>query len=125
LLQLYTLRGHHGYCVGARECEWDGFPSSQFGQLNSPKRNTLETAFSFFKLPLKFSDKRRKSKDTFQGKTGANRRRSPLGRSGRADRPTLLHGPVRSHFPRTPFISHCQPMTKSWLGKTSRETPEK
>jgi hypothetical protein len=41
---------------------WDGFSSSQFGQLNSPKRNTLETAFSFFKLPLKFSDQRRKLK---------------------------------------------------------------
>jgi hypothetical protein len=27
---------------------WDGFPSSHLGQLNSPKRNTLETVFSFF-----------------------------------------------------------------------------
>jgi hypothetical protein len=41
---------------------WDGFPSSQFGQINSPKRKTLETSFSLFKLPLKFSDRRRKSK---------------------------------------------------------------
>jgi hypothetical protein len=41
---------------------WDGFPSSHLGQLNSPKRNILETAFSIFKLPLKFSDQRRKSK---------------------------------------------------------------
>jgi hypothetical protein len=41
---------------------WDGFPSSQFGQINSLKRNTLETTFSLFKLPLKFLDQRRKSK---------------------------------------------------------------
>jgi hypothetical protein len=26
LLQLYTLRGHHGYCVGARECEMGWIP---------------------------------------------------------------------------------------------------
>jgi hypothetical protein len=40
----------------------DGFPSSQLSQLNSPKRNALETAFSFFKLSLEFSDQRRMSK---------------------------------------------------------------
>jgi hypothetical protein len=55
---------------------WDGFPSSQFGQLNSPKRNTLETAFSLFKLPLKFSDQRRKSKRSILGK---NRGKPPPG----------------------------------------------
>jgi hypothetical protein len=49
---------------------WDGFSSSHLGQLNSPKRNTLETAFSFFKLPLKFFDQRRKSKRRVPGKTG-------------------------------------------------------
>jgi hypothetical protein len=47
---------------------WDGFPSSQFGQINSLKRNTLETSFSLFKLPLKFSDQRRKSKRSISGK---------------------------------------------------------
>jgi hypothetical protein len=47
---------------------WDGFPISHLGQLNSLKRNTLETAFSFFKLPLEFSDQRRKSKRHVLGK---------------------------------------------------------
>jgi hypothetical protein len=61
---------------------WDGFPSSQFGQLNSPKRNTLETAFSFFKLPLKFSDQRRKSKRHVPGKNQGEPPPAPLGRSG-------------------------------------------
>jgi hypothetical protein len=51
-----------------KNARWDGFPSSQFGQINSPKRNTLETAFSLFKLPLKFSDQRRKSKRSIPGK---------------------------------------------------------
>jgi hypothetical protein len=31
-----------------KNASWDGFPSSHLGQLNSPKRNTLETVFSFF-----------------------------------------------------------------------------
>jgi hypothetical protein len=55
---------------------WDGFPSSQFDQINSPKRNALETAFSLFKLPLKFSDKRRKSK---MSESGKNRGEPPPG----------------------------------------------
>jgi hypothetical protein len=46
---------------------WDGFPSSQFGQINNLKRNTLETAFSLFKLPLKLSNQRRKSKRSIPG----------------------------------------------------------
>jgi hypothetical protein len=58
---------------------WDGFLSSQFGQINSSKRKTLGTSFSLFKLPLKFSDQRRKS---FRGETGANRRRDPTGLAG-------------------------------------------
>jgi hypothetical protein len=51
-----------------KNARWDGFPSSQFGQINSPKRNTLETAFSLFKLPLKFVDQQRKSKRSIPGK---------------------------------------------------------
>jgi hypothetical protein len=104
---------------------WDGFPSSQFGQLNSSKRSTLETTFSFFKLPLKFSDQRRKSKGRVPGKNRGRTAAGPLGRLDRAGRPTLLRGPVRASFPCTPFISHFQPMRKRWPGKTSRETPEK
>jgi hypothetical protein len=103
---------------------WDGFPSSQFGQLNSPKRNALETTFSFFKLPLKFSDQRKKSKRHIPGKN----RGEPSGPPGPVGpgRPAhLLRGQVRSRFPCSPFISHFQPMRKRWLGKTSRETPEK
>jgi hypothetical protein len=33
-----------------KNATWDGFPSTQFGQINSLKRNSLETAFSLFKL---------------------------------------------------------------------------
>jgi hypothetical protein len=77
---------------------WDGFPSSQFGQLNSLKRNTLETAFSLFKLPLKFSDQRKKSKRSESGKTEANRRQGPtrpVG-PGRPAHPAFGAGPVPS-----------------------------
>jgi hypothetical protein len=50
-----------------KNARWDGFPRSQFGQIYSPKRNTLEIAFSLFKLPLKFSDRRRKLKRSIPG----------------------------------------------------------
>jgi hypothetical protein len=53
-----------------KDASWDGFPSSHLGPLNSLKRNTLETFFSFFKLPLKFSDQRRKSKTRAPEETG-------------------------------------------------------
>jgi hypothetical protein len=107
------------------KARWDGFPSSQFGQLNSLKRNTLETAFSFFKLPLKFSDQRRNSKRHVPVKNRGEPLPGLPGRSDRAGWPTLLRVPVRTRFPCTPFISHFQPMRKSWPGKTSRETLEK
>jgi hypothetical protein len=68
---------------------WDGFPSSQFGQINSPKRNALEATFSLFKLPLKFSDQRSKSKRSELGKN----RGEPL------PGPTGLVGPGRSAHP--------------------------
>jgi hypothetical protein len=45
-----------------KNARWDGFPSSQFDKINSPKKNALEAASSLFKLPLTFSDQRRKSK---------------------------------------------------------------
>jgi hypothetical protein len=75
---------------------WDGFPSSQFGQLNSPKRNALETAFSFFKLPLKFSDQRRKSKRHVLGKNWCKPPLAPPGpvRPGRPAHPAPWAGPV-------------------------------
>jgi hypothetical protein len=59
-----------------KNARWDGFPSSQFGQINSPKRNTLETAFFLFKLPLTFSDQRRKLK---RNESGKNRGEPPPG----------------------------------------------
>jgi hypothetical protein len=76
---------------------WDGFPSSQFGQINSLKRNALEAAFSLFKLPLKFSNQRRKSKMSKLGKTEANRRWNPTGPvgPGRPAHPALGVGLVR------------------------------
>jgi hypothetical protein len=61
---------------------WDGFPSSHLGQLNSMKRNTLETALSFFKLPLKFSDQRRKSKSRVPVETGGEPPPGPPGPVG-------------------------------------------
>jgi hypothetical protein len=76
----YTLFGDIMAAVWVQEnARWDGFPSSQFGQLNSPKRNALEIAFSFFKLPLKFSDQRRKLKRHVPGK---NRGELPPGPPG-------------------------------------------
>jgi hypothetical protein len=77
-----------------KNARWDGFSSSQFGQINSLKRNTLETAFSLFKLPLKFSNQRRKSKRSESGKN----RGEPLPGPHWAGRPTLFRGPVRSRL---------------------------
>jgi hypothetical protein len=108
-----------------KNARWDGFPSSQFGQINSLKMNTLETAFSLFKLPLKFPDQRRKLKRSILGK---NRGEPPLGppwagQTGPPAHPVPGAGPVPFSVYR-PF-SHSQPMRKSWPGKTSRETLEK
>jgi hypothetical protein len=101
----YTLFGDIMAAAWVQEnARWDGFPSSQFGQLNSPKRSTLERTFSFFKLPLKFSDQRRKSKTHVLGITGGEPLPGPLGRSDLAGRPTLLRGSVRSRFPCTPLF---------------------
>jgi hypothetical protein len=71
---------------------WDGFPSSHLGQLNSSKRNTLETVFSFFKLPSKISDQRSKSKMHVQGKNrGRTAARAPwAGRTGLAGLPRFV-----------------------------------
>jgi hypothetical protein len=85
-----TLFGNVMAAVWVQEnVRWDGFPSSHLGQLNSPKRNTIETAFSFFKLLLKFSDQRRKSKRRVPGKNrGRTAARAPrAGQIGPADLP--------------------------------------
>jgi hypothetical protein len=88
---------------------WDGFPSSQFRQINSPKRKTLGTSLSLFKLPLKFSDRRRKLK---RSKSGKNRGESPLGprwagRTGPTGPPCLgdRFGPVSRVPPFFLFLS--------------------
>jgi hypothetical protein len=82
---------------------WDGFPSSQFGQLNSLKRNTLETAFSFFKLPLKFFDQRRKSKSRVPEETGGEPPPGPPVPVGQ-DRPACLGSQASSvRFSVYPF----------------------
>jgi hypothetical protein len=68
---------------------WDRFLSS-LGQLKNPKRNTLETAFSFFfKLPLKLSDQRRKSKSRVPEETGGEPPPGPPG-TVRPGRPACL-----------------------------------
>jgi hypothetical protein len=104
---------------------WDGFPSSQFGQLNSPKRNTLEIAFSFFKLPLKFSDQRRKSKSHVPEETGGEPPLGPPGPVGpsRPACPGSQAGSVR--FSVYPFYFTFSTHEKKWPSKTSQETPEK
>jgi hypothetical protein len=78
---------------------WDGFLSSQFGQINSPKRNTLEIAFSLFKLLLKFSDQRRMLKRSIPGKTGANCRRGPTRPVGPGRAAHLVPGAGLVRFP--------------------------
>jgi hypothetical protein len=69
-----------------KNARWDGFPSSQFGKRNSSKRNT---AFSLLKLPLKFSDQRRKSKRSESGKNRGEPLPGPhwAGRTGPAGPP--------------------------------------
>jgi hypothetical protein len=93
-----------------KNARWGGFPSSQFSQINSPKRNTLETTFSLFKLPLKFSDQRRKSKRSIREKTRANRRRAPLEPvgPGRRAHPVPGASPVPSpmYRPFFAFLAH-------------------
>jgi hypothetical protein len=94
---------------------WDGFPSSQFGQLYSLKRNTLETAFSFFKLPLKFSDQRRKSKRHVPGKKPRRTAAGPpwAGQTGPGGPPCSAgrSGPI---FRVPPLFRICGPMRKCW-----------
>jgi hypothetical protein len=86
-----------------KNARWDGFPSSQFSQINSPKRNTLETAFSLFKLPFKFSDQRRKSKRSESGKNRGEPPPGPqwAGRTGPAGAPCSggRSGPVSCEPP--------------------------
>jgi hypothetical protein len=107
------------------DASWDGFPSSHLGQLNSLRRNTLETSFSFFELPLKFSDQRKKSKTRVPEETRGEPPPGPSGPVG-PGRPACLGsraGAVRLFA--YPFYFTFQPMRKIWPGKTSRETPEK
>jgi hypothetical protein len=113
-----------------KNARWDRFPSSEFGQINGPKRKTLGTSLSLLKLPLKFSDRRRKSKRSSPGK---NRDEPPpgphwAGRTGPAG-PPCFGGPVRSGFPCTALFSLSQPMEKvgpvnlrKKLQKTKRKT---
>jgi hypothetical protein len=108
-----------------KDANWDGFPSSHLGQLNSPKRNTLETSFSFFKLPLKFSDQRRKSKTRVPDENQGEPPPGPPEPVGLGRWPASVRGPVRSGFSRSPFILHFHPMRKRWPSKTSLETPKK
>jgi hypothetical protein len=104
---------------------WDGFPSSHLGQLNSPKRNTLETTFSFFKLRSKFFDQRRKSKSRIPEETGGEPPPGPPRPVG-PGRPACLGLRAGSvQFFVYPFYFSFQPMRKIWPGKILRETPEK
>jgi hypothetical protein len=87
---------------------WDEFSSSQFGQINSPKRKTLGTSIYLFKLPLKVSNQRRKFKKSIPGK---NRGEPPgphwAGRTGPAGPPCSRgqSGPVSHVLPFFGFLS--------------------
>jgi hypothetical protein len=72
-----------------KDANWDGFPSSHLVNLNSLRRNTLETIFSFSWLPLKFSDQIRKSKTRVPEET-------------RGEPPPGLLGPVGPGWPACP-----------------------
>jgi hypothetical protein len=96
---------------------WDGFPISHLGQLNSQTGNTLETTFSFFKLPLKFSDQIRKSKSRVPEETGGESLPGPPGPVGPGRPACLGRELVQSGFPCTLLISHFQPMRKDGLVK--------
>jgi hypothetical protein len=104
---------------------WDGFPSSQFGQINSPKMKTLETSFSYANFPSNFLIEEGIQKGAFRGNTGANRRQGPTGPvgPGRPAHPVPVAGPIRFpvYHPFFTFLAH----GKSWPSKSSRETPEK
>jgi hypothetical protein len=93
-----------------KNARWDGFPSSQFGQINSPKRNALEAAFSLHKLPLKFSDQRRKLKRSESGKNRGELPPGPhwAGRTGPAGPPCSggRSGPVSCEPPFLALSAH-------------------
>jgi hypothetical protein len=96
-----------------KSARWDGFPSSQFGQINSLKRKTLETSFSLSKLPLKFSDRRRKSKRSIPGKNRGEPLPGPhwAGRTGPAG-PPCLGGRSDSVSYVPPFFRFLSPWEK-------------
>jgi hypothetical protein len=99
-------------------------PSSQFGQINSPKRKTLGTSISLFKLPLEFSERRRKTKRSFPGKNWGEMPPGAPGpiRLGRPAYPVPGTGPVRFSVYRLFFAFSAH--GKSCPSKSSRETPE-
>jgi hypothetical protein len=108
---------------------WDGFLISQFGQINSLKRNTLETAFFLFKLPLKFFDQRRKSKRRIPGKNRGEPSSGPLGLigPGRPAHPVLGGGPVPFpvYRPFFAFSAHEKKLAQKIFVRNSREIKEK
>jgi hypothetical protein len=67
---------------------WDGFPSSQFGQLNSPKRNALEPHF-LFQTSLKIFWPKKEVKRHVPGKNWGEPPSGPpwAGRTGPAGPP--------------------------------------
>jgi hypothetical protein len=102
----------------------------RIGPSNSPKRKTLRTSFFFFKLPLKFSDQRRKSK---RSNSGENRGRRPPGPTWagrpRPAGPPCLRGRVGLVFRAPPFFHLLSPWEKvgpvdlrEKLQKTKRKT---
>jgi hypothetical protein len=93
-----------------KNARWDGIPSSQFNQINSPKRNAQEATFSLFKLPLKFSDQRMKSKRSESGKNWGEPPPGPhrAGRTGPVGPPCFggRSGPVSGEPPFFAFLAH-------------------
>jgi hypothetical protein len=99
-----------------KNARWDGFPSSQFGQINSSKRNTLETAFFLIQTSLKILwPKKEVEKERIGEKLGRTAVGPPLGRSDWVGRPTLFRGPVRSCFMCTALFRILSPWEKVGL----------
>jgi hypothetical protein len=98
---------------------WDGFPSSQFGQIISLKRNALEAAFFLFKLPLKFSDQRRKSKRSKSGKNPGEPPPGPHWAGGTGPAGSPYYGGWSGLVSCVPAFFAFIAREKSWPSKSS------
>jgi hypothetical protein len=93
---------------------WDGFPSSQFDQINSPKRKTLGTSLPYSNFPENFlyeEGSRKGANRVKPGWTAAGAPTRPV-RPGRPAHPISGADPVRFGFPFTAFFRFLSPWKK-------------